>query len=278
MDEILYDEEISPNLDEKTIYIIQYPGYGYVQKAAVSFGTTIKQLDKIYALNEFEILHHCSTEQGSSGSPILKLENNKVIGIHNKKVTNLNFNKGIFLRYSINEFLKNKNIIKKNGNIKSTLNEYQQDIQSKMTLKRQRSNEALNTDSLSIQKYINPSKTGLKNLGNTSYLNAILQVLGSLKNFVLFFLIEKDEKFFTNNIKEHPLSFVTHRLFTHLFPYPEKEKPEIYVPSGFLRVLSSLNNTYNDTNSKNPNKLINLILNTLDEESNKAKFLKLPKT
>ena len=55
----------------------------------------------------------------------------------------MNCNKGIFLRYSINEFLKNKNIIKKNGNIKSTLNEYQQDIQSKMTLKRQRSNEAL---------------------------------------------------------------------------------------------------------------------------------------
>ena len=71
-----------------------------------------------------------------------------------------------------------------------------------MTLNRQRSNEFLITDSLSIQKYVNPSKTGLKNLGNTSYLNAILQVLGSFKNFALFFLREKNEKFFTNNINK----------------------------------------------------------------------------
>ena len=85
-----------------------------------------------------------------------------------------------------------------------------------------------------------------------------------------FFLSKENEEFFTNNIKEYPLSFVTHRLFKHLYPDIEKTDPEIYEPSGFLRVLSSINNVYNNTNSKNPNDLISLILRTLDNELKKS--------
>ena len=269
LDDIIYDEDLSPNLENKTIYIIQYPGYGYSQMAAVSFGTIINQLNESDKVEKFEILHNCSTDHGSSGSPILKLENNKVIGIHNQKMPKFNCNRGIFFRYSIKEFLDNKNIIKKNGNIESTLNQHQRDIQKNMTLKRERSLENMLMSSNSISKDKTPSKTGLQNLGNTSYLNAVLQVLGNLKNFYKYFL-RKNEEFFSNNIKECPLSFVTHRLFKHLYPDIENKEREVYKPSGFLRVLSSINNIYNDTNSKNPNELISLILRTLNNEINKA--------
>ena len=43
--------------------------------------------------------------EGSSGSPIINLENNKVIGIHRGRYQkNYNFNIGTFLKIPINEY------------------------------------------------------------------------------------------------------------------------------------------------------------------------------
>ena len=86
-------------LDEK-ILIIQYPK----GKLSVSLGI----IDNIYEDKKYNFIHKCSTEGGSSGSPILSL-NNKVLGIHKEGVYN-NFNKGAFLNYAIKEFIK-ENII-----------------------------------------------------------------------------------------------------------------------------------------------------------------------
>ena len=54
-------------------------------------------------INNYEINHTCSTDYGSSGSPILNLEDNTVIGIH-KEASPYNFNKGTFLKFPINDF------------------------------------------------------------------------------------------------------------------------------------------------------------------------------
>ena len=62
-------------------------------------------------INNYDIIHLCSTDNGSSGSPIINLENNKIIGIH--KQGSINFNKGTLLKYPLNDFIKN---IKENKN------------------------------------------------------------------------------------------------------------------------------------------------------------------
>ena len=62
----------------------------------------------------YDFSHLCYTEKWLSGSPIINLKNNKVIGIH-KEATINNYNKGLFLNYPIKEFInkyKNNNIIK----------------------------------------------------------------------------------------------------------------------------------------------------------------------
>ncbi len=70
------DEKIfkkSNNLYNKhSIYILHYC---YSDKVLVSYGI----LDRI---DEYNIIHHCFTESGSSGSPIINLLNHKIIGIH----------------------------------------------------------------------------------------------------------------------------------------------------------------------------------------------------
>ena len=97
--EIIENEVI--NINSESAYILQYPNYPNGQKAAVSYGI-IKNID------EYNIIHCCCTENGSSGSPIINLLNNKIIGIHKESVRNKNYNKGSLLKYPINEFLNSK--------------------------------------------------------------------------------------------------------------------------------------------------------------------------
>ena len=82
-------------LDE-TMYIIQYPK----GKLSVSYGI----LNNIYEDEGYNFNHKCETEPGSSGSPILNM-NNKLIGIHKEGLYN-NFNLGLFLNYPIKEFIQ----------------------------------------------------------------------------------------------------------------------------------------------------------------------------
>jgi len=76
----------------KSIYIIQYPNG---KDVCVSYGI-------LNRINNFNIIHTCSTDSGSSGSPILNLKNNKVIGIHKGHPDyTKNFNYGTFIKISI---------------------------------------------------------------------------------------------------------------------------------------------------------------------------------
>ena len=66
------DKILELECKRKSVYILHYPK----DKQLVSYGLINDILDgkKIY--------HYCNTEDGSSGSPILSLNNFKVIGVH----------------------------------------------------------------------------------------------------------------------------------------------------------------------------------------------------
>ena len=102
------NENDNPNINfvKETLYILQYPE----EKLSVSYGI----MNEIIKGNYSNFKHLCSTKGGSSGSPILNITNHKVIGIHCQG--GHNDNKGIFLDYSIREFIKdNKNFIYSNN-------------------------------------------------------------------------------------------------------------------------------------------------------------------
>ena len=65
-------------------------------------------MDKMHMYN---IMHNFSTDNNSSGSPILNLQSNKVIGIHNK--SSINYNIGTLLQLPIKDFI-NQNLHQKN--------------------------------------------------------------------------------------------------------------------------------------------------------------------
>ena len=101
LDDNLFKNNEKIFYEEESIYILQYP---HGDNACVSYGI-------LNEIDNYNIKHLCTTDNGSSGSPILNLKNNKVIGIHKIGSKNYNFNYGTLLKYPINDFIKNnKNI------------------------------------------------------------------------------------------------------------------------------------------------------------------------
>jgi len=112
LNDILYNHNKNIEYKDKTIYIIQYPK----GELSVSYGI----LNEIFEDINYEFKHKCSTESGSSGSPIIYI-NNKVMGIHKKTYYSDNNNGGTFLNEPIKEFIKKNYKIKdKNYEINET--------------------------------------------------------------------------------------------------------------------------------------------------------------
>ena len=78
-------------------------------KSEYSLGTI-----KVILEDGVNIQHLCSTEEGSSGGPIINLENYKIIGIHKGYDDKHKVNLGTYLKEPIKDF--NNKINKKNKN------------------------------------------------------------------------------------------------------------------------------------------------------------------
>ena len=94
----------------ESLYVLNYPKG---KDIVVSYGL-LKNMENEY------LYHLCSTEVGSSGSPIISLDSFKLIGIHIGYSKTNKCNQGLFIKYAIDEFNKlENNILKKE---KNTLN------------------------------------------------------------------------------------------------------------------------------------------------------------
>ena len=115
LDDFLLSEKSERICDEdNSIYILHY----YDKEICISYG---KGLSKE---NDFNIIHRCKTQIGSSGSPILDLKTNKVIGIHKAYISKRNqkdsYNIGTFLKYPL---MKMKELLQKEKKAISLNNE-----------------------------------------------------------------------------------------------------------------------------------------------------------
>ena len=100
LDDNLFKDNSEIIYKDKSIYVLQYPNG---QNACVSYGL----LNNIDEYNQYNFYHGCSTDKGSSGSPILNLQNYKAIGIH-KKGTYFNNNMGTLLKFPLEDLINQK--------------------------------------------------------------------------------------------------------------------------------------------------------------------------
>ena len=99
IDDKIYYKEPNDFYQNESVYLIQYPKN---KKLSVSYGI----IKNIY---ECDIYHYCSTEKGSSGSPIISISTKKLIGIHKEGKERFDFNIGTLLKNPILEFIDKKN-------------------------------------------------------------------------------------------------------------------------------------------------------------------------
>ena len=113
LDDKLFNNHSELYYENNTIYTLHYPK---LNKSSVSYGLIRKIND------DNNINHTCNTESGSSGSPILNLANNKVIGIHKESSLKFNFNIATFLKVPLNKFMnESQNCIKNSEYIKNQI-------------------------------------------------------------------------------------------------------------------------------------------------------------
>jgi len=110
LDSGIFKEKSEEFYKNKSIYNISYPKN---EQASVSYGL-------LKEVKNYHMLHMCSTDSGSSGSPILNLKNNRVIGLHIGSF-DISSNIGIFLKKIIFDFIQN-NINYFNSNINNNSN------------------------------------------------------------------------------------------------------------------------------------------------------------
>jgi len=114
IDDSIYKGNLQEYFKNRSIYLIHHPKSKEDSEFAVG---NIKYI----ALDSNDIYHTCKSEPGSSGSPILDLKTNKIIGIHKGSASNnIKLNVGTFIKEPIEEFYKEcGNKIKSNAIILS---------------------------------------------------------------------------------------------------------------------------------------------------------------
>jgi len=171
LDEKIFNEdsEILFN-NNHSIYIPQYLNGDIV---VVSYGTINK-------IDGYDINHYCCTDSGSSGSPIINLLNNKIIGIHKEGSSRFKYNKGTYLKYPINEFIN-----KFNNNIEITLDINNDDINKEIYF-------LDNIDYIEDKTNINHFHDNLKELNEY---NPKLYINNIKYKFKKYFIPEKEGKY-----------------------------------------------------------------------------------
>ena len=181
--------------------------------------------------------------------------NNKVIKIPNPLFIpkNLIKKKILFIPQNkiINKINKISNLNKNPNNDQNNQITYPLPDHNKLNIKE---------DSI-FSKYKKVPLNGLGNLGNTSYLNSVLQLFCNIMPFKNYLLSLKNKNYV--NVNLYPLLFAISNICTNINYNDEHNIREIY---SFKKILGFYNIIYEDCQEKNPNEFIVFLLDKLNDE------------
>ena len=222
---------IEHNINKKSIYILHYPQSLNEPKAVVSYGI-IKGI-----VNDYDIIHYSCTDKGSSGSPIVNILNNQVIGTHNGGVPILNQNRGTLLKNPIKEYL---NIYNDEEAIELKIKVKEEEIiknQFNFLNKAIENREYINKVFTTIQEIYNYIKDLWPNKYNKSIQGSKIQDISVNRNL-------ENHKPVISTYEYDKCYFLIHRTFAHFFgDINNKEENPIFKKSYFKIIINYVSYT-----------------------------------
>ena len=103
---------IDEKINQKYFKNIEYKNASIILPTFMQNGEIETDKGNIIEIVQFNFYHNCNTEKGSSGGPIILIDNYSVIGMHKGCHKDNKKNIGIFIKNLIND-IKDENIIKK---------------------------------------------------------------------------------------------------------------------------------------------------------------------
>ena len=208
---LLLDEENQDNkISGQTIYLLQYSD---PNEPSVTYG-----IAQYLELDNLSFGYYCSTTPGASGSPILNLANNKVIGIHKGSISTQNYNIGRFLNVPLNDFIKKKYSNKFEENeIKSLINNSANIVYFEDNVKCKDNNYNVNGNNLS-DNIINENIFKLShNFNNIKILNLTFKNISYIDMDIFEEVnFENLEKLYLDNNKISDINFLEKVRFAEL--------------------------------------------------------------
>jgi hypothetical protein len=188
--------------------------------------------------------------------------NNNINNLNNNNQLT-NFNNNNYINNSVN----NNNMINYNSYNNNNVN-----INNQNEFKNEKHNNNEKKENTTQYSYYKNNKLFPKriliNLGDTSYLNVVLQALGNIEDLALFFL-DSDKIIFFSEKDQFPLSYEMKEIFCHLYPPKEELNENQFAPLSLLDYFQKDNkNRYSFNKRANPIYLLKDLLNGLDSELN----------
>lgn len=149
------------------------------------------------------------------------------------------------------KYVYNENTeIKKNNNNNNPFNQNEKE-----------ENELNINPPFSLNEYKKACLVAIENVGNTSYMSAIIRILANNKHLVKYYLTELNK--ITNYLQEIPLTYAFSRIIFHLYPFPQDSLKKSISIDNFYRTALLLNPSFRGKSTKNGIDFLNFLLDTL---------------
>lgn len=137
--------------------------------------------------------------------------------------------------------------------------------------KEKNNNQNLNlNEAFSLDKYKKAPMVALENIGNTSYMNCVIQCLSNIRPIVSYYLKNLNE--FKYHIQDMPLTYGLSRIIFHLYPYPQDSLKKSFSLSGFYKAFVDINPSFSGKKSKNAIDFLIYLLEAIHNEDKNFSF------
>ena len=275
LEEKIFKQNSKLFYQKESLYIMHYPKS---QKVSVSYGM-------LKDIKDSDIFHCCSTEKGSSGSPILSLSKKRIIGIHKEGVISKNINKGTFLKYPIIEFLnifynQEKNNAINNNKLINLNNKKEKNIYNTINMNNANNNTKLvNLNNKKENILINSMSASNISIQNSDLKITIKESLPYYKKKDVLYFIKYEGKwgYIDLNIEENKFLYEIYNEAKNKYDFLPKEENNFYImrnhnlilidPSKGVKDIGLKNNDkiYLDNNNKNSIKNSQLVVTFIYE-------------